>query len=353
MLQTRKNLLLKTIQRNWLAGTTNLAIRQIESKKRPDKPNYVPTALQVEVTTACNLRCTMCEHTYMQKVGGHLGLDEFKKLIDLNPNVQTLNLTGIGEALMNPVFLEMVEYAKNKGIYVWFSDNFTLMTEKSVKRIIDSGVDFVVLSLDGATKETFEKIRVGARFEQVIENTKRFIRLRDEAGKKTPLVGINCVVTKENYTELEKLVQLSYELKIDRLMFMTIFVSNNNGQFSLYSVSKEEIESVLEYAQKTAQKLGVKVLAWPNPNIKMSQVTGCDMPWSNPYITYNGDVLPCCFIPQETNGRLRDENIMGNVLKEDLKSIWNGKKYLQFRQKIKSDDPPLSCKRCPKFYGLC
>ena len=95
MLQTKSNLVYKTIQRNGLAGITNLARRYYENSKRPDMPTYSPTALQVEITTACNLKCTMCEHTYMQKVGGNMGFEDFKKLLDTNPNVQTLNITGI------------------------------------------------------------------------------------------------------------------------------------------------------------------------------------------------------------------------------------------------------------------
>ena len=121
-------------------------------------------------------------------------------------------------------------------------------------------------------------------------------------GLSKPKIGLNCVVTKENYMEIDQLVRLSHELKIDKLMYMTIFVSNNNGQFSLYSVSKEQIAPVLETAKKTALELGVEVIAWPNTETKMSPKTGCDYPWSNPYIAFNGDVLPCCFIPQETNG---------------------------------------------------
>ncbi|MBI5553658.1 MAG: SPASM domain-containing protein [Candidatus Diapherotrites archaeon] len=191
MFQSKQQLVLKTIQRNGLAGITNLALRFYEQEKKPLQPHYVPTALQVEVTTACNLKCTMCEHTYMQNVGGNL---------------------GIGEALLNRSFLEMVEYAKQKGIYAWFSDNMTLLTEEIANRVLDAGVDLIVLSLDGATPETFEKIRVGAK---------------------------------------------------------------------------------------------------------------------------------------------REENIMGNVLHEDLTTIWNGEKYHAFREKMKTNQPPQSCKKCPKFYGLC
>lgn len=352
MFQKKQDLFLSAIRRNGLKGIANLALRFYEEKKQPDFPHYVPTALHVEITTACNLKCTMCEHTYMQKVGGQLDLNGFKKLIDSNPNLQVINITGIGENFMNPSFLEMVDYSKKKGIYTWFTDNMTLLTDKSIAKLLDAKLDLIVASLDGATDVTFEKIRVGAKFDRVLNNTKKLLQMRDERNLKSPLVGINCVVTKDNYMEMEKLVRLSHELKIDYLMFITILVSNSNGKFSLYSVSKEQINEVLQSAQNAAKELGVKVINWPNAEIKMTEKTGCDFPWKNPYITYDGNVLPCCYIPQESGGRFKEENIMGNIFTNEIKTIWNSEKYLSFRRKIKTKDPPSSCKSCPKFYGL-
>ena len=352
LFQKKQNLLFSAISRDGISGITNLAMRYYEAKKEPIKTNYVPTALHVEITTACNLRCTICEHTYMQKVGGHLDLDGFKRLIDSTPSLLVINITGIGENFMNPQFLDMVSYAKRKGLYVWFTDNMTMLFPNSAQKLLDAGVDLIVASLDGATKETFEGIRIGAKFESVIRNTKDLIRMRDEKGLSKPLIGINMVVTKSNYTELEKMVRLCHEMKIDKLMFITILISDNNDEFALYSVSKKDIDEVLDKAKKTAEELGVEVINWPNTRTQKSEKTGCDFPWKNPYITYNGDVLPCCLIPQESGGRSKDENIMGNILKEDLKTIWNNEKYQSFRKKIKTKDPPSSCKICPKFYGL-
>ena len=99
-----------------------------------------------------------------------------------------------------------------------------------------------------------------------------------------------------------------------------------------------------------SQELGVKVISWPKT--EKSEKTGCSMPWTNPYITYGGDVLPCCFIPQELEGRKRDENIMGNIYKDDFKTIWKSEKFTTFRKRMKNGEPPLSCKICPNFYGL-
>ena len=349
--QTKQQLLLSTIKRNGLAGITNLALRYYEQKKVPNVVHYTPTALQIEITTACNLRCTMCEHTFMQQIGRNMKIGEFKKIVDENPNVQVVNITGIGEALMNKQFLDMVEYAKSRGIYVWFSDNFTFMNDANIERILNAGMDYIVMSLDGTTKETFEKIRVGAVFENVVSNFKKLMAERDRRGMKKPLMGINMVIVKENYREIEKMVGFAHELKADDLMYISIIMSDNTGNLSLWQLDPKETEPYVEAGKKTAEELGLRVIAWPTVHLKRAEKTGCAYPWLNPYITYNGDVLPCCYIPQMSNARLDPENIMGNVLKEPLSKIWNNEKYQEFRRKIKTKQPPTACRTCAKFYG--
>ncbi len=351
MLQKKKDLILNTIKRNGISGITNLALRFYEQKKLPEKTRYQPTALQIEVTTACNLNCEMCEHTFMKEIGRHLKLNEFKKIVDENPNVQVLNLTGMGEGLLNPEFMEMIEYAKSKGIYVWFNDNFTLMTKEKAERILNAGVNFIVLSLDGATKKTYEKIRNGANFDLVTENFLELKEMRDKKGLNKLKLGINMVVLKENYFEIEKIVRLAKKLGADNLMFVSIVMSDNTGKLSLWNLNPKEIEPFVEAAKKTAEKLNLRIIGWPSIKLEKTDNTGCDYPWLNPYIGYNGDVLPCCYIPQMANARTQKENIMGNVLNKPLKEIWNGNKYKEFRKKIKSKNPPNCCKSCSKFYG--
>jgi len=351
MLQKRKDFVLNTFKRNHVFGLGNLALRYLEQNKTKDKVSYSPTALQIEVTTSCNLQCTMCEHTFMQKMGGHLKFSEFKKLIDQNPNIQVINLTGIGEALLNPEFIQMIKYAKQKGVYVWFNDNFTLMNKEKAEKMIELGADYIIMSLDGATKKTYEKIRVGAKFDTVINNFKQLRELRDGKNLSTPKLGINSVVLKENVHEIEDMVKLSKELKAENLMFISIVMSTNTGKLSLFGVDSKKIKPLVEKAKETAKELGVNVFSWPAIEFNKTQKNACIYPWVNPYIGFNGDVIPCCFIPQMANARMEKENIMGNVLEQSLNEIWNGKKYVEFRKKMKSDNPPKACKTCSKFYG--
>jgi MoaA/NifB/PqqE/SkfB family radical SAM enzyme len=199
----------------------------------------------------------------MQKIGGNLKFREFKEIIDNNKNIQLINFTGIGEALLNPEFIEMIEYSKKKGIYVWFNDNFTLMNQEKAEKLIDAGVDFIVLSLDGATKETYEKIRVGAKFNKVTENFKKLNELRNKKKLLKPKLGINMVVLKENYMEIEEMVKLANELKADNLMYANIITSDNTGKLSLWNLTSSEIEEYVEAGKRKAKELKVEVIAWP------------------------------------------------------------------------------------------
>ena len=347
--KNRKNILVNTIKNNGVKGVVNLGLFFFEKWKKPDKVSYNPPSITFEVTTFCNLKCTMCANPSLGKNRGNFNLDKFKEFVDSNNYIKKINLTGLGETLMNPNLIEMIKYSKRKGIYAWFVNNMTLMKKDIGQKLLDSKVDLICISIDGATKETFEKIRIGAKFEDVIDNTKKFLELRN--GNSSTQVGINMVVTKENYKEIEGLIKIAHELRIDHLTFKTAYLrSDNMKTLSFDSVSREDLEVVLKRAKKTARELGVNVLTWPI--VRKPSKHYCPMPWENPYVAYNGDVFPCCFVLQEVEGRTRDENIMGNVYKEDFKVIWNGEKYKSFRNRVKTKNPPKSCLTCPSYHGL-
>jgi radical SAM protein with 4Fe4S-binding SPASM domain len=175
--------------------------------------------------------------------------------------------------------------------------------------------------------------------------------MRNKSNSSKPKIGINFVVLKSNFHEIEKIVELSQKLGVDILMFTSIIISDNTGNLSLWQVKAEQFFPYLERAKIKAAELGLKVISWPSLELRKQKKTGCFYPWLNPYITYNGDVLPCCYIPQMGNARFDSENIMGNILKNTLSEIWNNDKYIEFRKKIKTSSPPKVCRTCSKFYG--
>src|SRR5919106_4585322 len=177
--------------------------------KRFPSVSISPRSIQIECTTRCNLKCTMCEISYWTEPGGDLQAENLRKVVEHVPGLKRVDLTGIGEALMNRGFFDTLRFLKSRGLYVTLNDNFTLMTEEAARRMGELGVVQIFLSLDGATKETYERIRIGANFEKVVANAKRLIQIKRQMRKKRPEMKINVVVCSTNYRELPAIIELA------------------------------------------------------------------------------------------------------------------------------------------------
>ena len=127
----------------------------------------LPGYVQIEPVGQCNLRCQMCSIQFRRDgppYGPPAFMDfaSFTRMIDQFVNVQELHLQGLGEPMMHPRFFEMVEYAAAKGIRVSTNSNLTLLNDRRAERCVTSGLDCLHVSIDGATPETYERIRVRA-----------------------------------------------------------------------------------------------------------------------------------------------------------------------------------------------
>src|SRR6266576_4838434 len=140
----------------------------------------LPSYIQIEPVGQCNLRCQMCSIQFRQDGSPNgplafMAFEQFTRIIDQFPNVKELHLQGLGEPMMHPRFFDMVEYAVKKGIKVTTNSNLTLLNNKRAERCVTSGLHCLHISLDGATAETYERIRVRAHFEKVVANLERLL----------------------------------------------------------------------------------------------------------------------------------------------------------------------------------
>lgn len=350
MFQSKSELVLRAFLRKGPNGILNLYQRIRDEKGLPLKCGFYPTALQIETTTSCNLNCKMCEHSYLKKNAISMDLNLFKKIIEGNGYLELVNLTGIGEGLLNPDFFEMIEFAKSKNLYVWFNDNFTLMNGLNSKKMIDLGVDAIAISLDGATGKTYENIRQGAKFDAVIGNIGKFQELKKNLGRRKPKLFFVTVVMNENFHEMPKMIELAKSLGINEVFFFGVLTFNETRNLGLGNAEKPELEKAIEDAKKTAEKLKVKIMCLPELNPEKVEI--CTYAWTSPYIAANGDVLPCCFVTQRNNPAILDEMCMGIAGQESVEEIWNGRKYVEFRKKWLEKKIPKACINCPKVTGI-
>lgn len=332
-------------------GGLNLAQTYISMRRRPTYVHSKPTMVQIEPTLSCNLRCKMCVRTYWRKKTGDLTFGDFKKIVDQFPYLRQLNLTGVGESLLNRDFLRMVEYAKSKRVHVKLFDNATLITREVAEKMVSLGMDEIFISLDGGTPETFERIRVGANFEEVVENTRTLMRIKREKRRRTPEVVIITTAMKESFREVPKLVELAHSLGIGFVVVqgLQLFERGMARKDQLINaLEPEDVIEVVDRSKRLGDALGVTVeFAGIRPKPQP-----CFWPWVGCFVTYDGEVAPCCMINQRTDREDVLKKIgFGNMLEEGFDDIWNNERARDFRFRLSSGDLPIICRNCPVLEG--
>ena len=306
-----------------------------------------PRSIQIECTTHCNLKCTMCEISYWTEPGGDLEIDKLQIMLDHLPRLRRVDLTGIGEALMNRGFFKALELLKARGLYVTLNDNFTMMTEEAARRIVDLGVDQIFLSLDGATKHTYEQIRVGANFEKVVGNARRLVEIKKQLGKRRPEVKVNTVVSASNYREIPEIIDLSHDLGIGMVQFVNVMVFENTAGLDTSAI-QAEVQEKFHEALTRARRCGILVKI---ELFDKRAVETCDFPWKRNFVSYDGYVHPCCYTTQTGDRAAQNQRSFGNLINSSFKEIWKSKTYSPFRNKMTAGILPHACEHCPKYVG--
>lgn len=328
----------------------------------------LPSFVQIEPVGQCNLRCRMCPIQFRQDGPPYgppafMPYDTFTRLVDQFIGLKELHLQGMGEPLMHPRFFDMVSYAAQKDIRVSTNTNLTLLRPRLAEQCIGSGLDSVHVSLDGATAETYERIRVGARFRCVTRNLELLLAVRRRLGTAGPRIALVMVVMRQNLHELPEVVRLAHGWSVSEVFVQHL--CHDFGESSLpphYRSMREfvQAETLLEEdpqridryfseARESADRLGVRLrLPRIRPRLHPSGTPGrmrCDWPWRGCYLSYRGDAMPCCMVA--TPDRLH----FGNAAECGVDAIWNGEMYEAFRQQLDSDDPPEICRSCSIYKG--
>lgn len=339
---SKKELIIAAIKKNGLAGLKNLALRNHSVKNRKPVVGFVPFSVSIEPTSACNLSCEMCSHKHSKRKD-FLSLSDFKKIVDNNPYLLVINLTGIGEPLLNPGIFEMVKYAKSKGIFVWFFSNGMLFSKENIAKAKQAGVDKIGISIDGATKKTFESIRKGSDFETVLNNTKQLVN-------EGLSVFVGCVIMPQNFKEMPEMIDLVKGLGVKEIGFSAVRSFGENAAYDYLNIGYEELAKVLVKIDEKAAALGIKVTSFP-PLIKKEELDktnyrSCKIAWKDSHISSDCTVYPCCttiFSASKKEG-------LGNALDEPFKKIWNNEKYVELRKGLLENKPVELCKNCGQIF---
>lgn len=324
------------------------------------RPNVTPAQImsaQIEITLRCNLACPMCENPLIQENKGDMTFEQFKGILDQMPHLISLNLTGIGESLVNKDVWRMLEYAKSKGIYTWFTTNGTLLTEGISGKLIAIGVDELVISFDGANSETFDKVRFGARFDDVVEKLERLQKIKKELGSSSPKLAFGITVVRDNLAEVPDIVRIAAGLGIEETIVGTGLVRLDSRDAihdpKTPRPTNRQIQEIVNEAVQIGRERGVKATV-AVPETAKGKECNCIKPWTTCYITKDGSFFPCCEVTQRRIPREQlVEYALGNVITGKLSDFWNGEAYQKLRRGI--SDPKerwILCKGCVRCHKM-
>lgn len=322
--------------------------RYLESRRSRAQIDYLPIRLDVENVSRCNFRCQMCIVSDWDKGkrGPDMSLEDFKKLIDEQYGVVEIKLQGIGEPTMQGnAFFEMIHYARARHIWVRTTTNASLLhLHERYRKMIDSGVNEVQISVDGATKDVFEKIRRGSKFEMVMRNCKTINDYARQKGHRVTKMWT--VVQKDNQHQLFELIDLAHELGFRDMVFAFSFVNWGVDKWrDINDAMTVENSLTVELANQLLRKgesLGIKVGFW-NATDKYSTAsrdTLCAWPFERAVVTSDLRTVPCCTIGNP------DAYEIGRASKKRLGELWLGEEYREFRQAHLDGKIPDVCKSC-------
>jgi len=324
----------------------------------PETVRYQPELIKIETTTRCNLACRFCGHPWgvawaqgladlptgreeereflraCRRSGRDMSLETFQYVRSQFPHISRLDVQGLGEPLINPAFLSMLELSAQQKARVQFYTNGTLMSPEISRKLVDLQVAEISISLDSASASVYEFIRRGAQFNRVVANVQALVDAKRRVGSERPYVRLAMVVTSYNVAEMPDLVALGHQLGVDEIV--TTRFKDIAPTLSGWICDTEEMAEAIAESNRRAAELGVRLLVEFTPTDSPDSGNGgtssrrCLWPWLSVNVTIDGFLTPCSYVP------CHDGWGLGNLLETPFLELWNAAAYRTLRRGLRS-----------------
>ena len=294
-----------------------------------------PFSVSIEPTTSCNLKCPECPSGLRKfsRNTGMLSLEMYNKIVNqIGDYLMYMILYFQGEPYLNPSFFEIVKDAKRRKIYTATSTNAHFLTDENCKKTIESGLDKLIISLDGIGQETYSSYRIGGRYQRVIEGIENMVKWKKELKSKTPHIIVQFIVFRTNEHQIEEVKALCDKMGIDELQL-------KSAQVYEYENGNSLIPTNSKYSRYRELKDGT----W---EIKNDFLNKCYRMSVSCVITWDGMVVPCCFDKDAIYQ-------MGDLKKDSFDTVWKNKTYQEFRTKVFTNRKSIDiCRNCTEGMKL-
>lgn len=322
-----------------------------------------PSMLQLEPSASCNLNCRMCmirDRPGRRANRGSLRLlaeDRLDPLLDALPSVRTLHLQGLGEPFLHPSLISMIRSASLRGLRVTTSTNLTILDRAGADRLVRSGLDTLHVSIDSPDPVIYRRLRRRSDLATVLGNLRTLIEARDHAASRAPRVALVAVLMRGTLAGLPELVRLAGSLQVDSVFVQNLAQYRDDGQgepataetptagvdemlrFSDRASADAVFAETRACAAETGIELRLPTLRWAS----RERERRCDWPWTGMYLSYCGEMMPCCMAPLSAP--------LGNAFRAPPLELWNAPPIVEFRRRMLTNDPPEPCKSCSMYGG--
>ena len=338
-----------------------------------------PYVLKIETTNICNQRCPFCLDRDRSKIDddgrgfGKMHFSCFTKVIDtLGPYAMRLNMYGSGEAVLYPDVFDFIRYAADRNIGVTVSANLSAFKKENAEKLVESGLEHLIVSCHGASPETYDKYNVGGDFWRTIENMKAICDAKKKLGKKLPFVDWQFLRFRHNQHEIPKARQMAREIGVNAIRFINPNIppehkdawrplrddelsDANRGEGSV-----DASPGVRMSTEGAAMARGEKTNAKPGKAPK-ADVNTCSWLYRSIFFNWDGGILPCCDGTTEPGHDLghwskTDVPHYTGQTKDDFAKFWNGDTYrnlrnmANFRVPREKMDKKFTCSVCIKAH---
>ncbi|NBC83066.1 MAG: radical SAM protein [Bacteroidetes bacterium] len=289
----------------------------------------LPASIAIEPTSVCNLACPECPsgNGSLIRRRGNISWSLFTKCVnELKNHLLSATLYFQGEPFLNPHIFEMIAYLKRMRIYSITSTNAQFLSPKNCDKLVKSGLNRIIVSLDGTDQKSYAKYRIGGSYSKVIEGIQNLVAAKKSQRKKQPVIYLQFLVFRHNEHQVKEVKQLGRQLGVDKVSIKAPQVydpeQNNNMLTSIPKYTRYQKNENGQYQLKGKLK------------------NKCWRSWQNPVITVDGALLPCCF---DKDARYT----YGNIKNSDIQQMWTSKNAIQFKKTILKNRSQFDiCRNC-------